>query len=48
MVPRVRAESHGINVNSMGFAGSLLVKNQEQLQRLQEPGPLELPRQVAG
>ncbi|HYO74437.1 MAG TPA: ATP adenylyltransferase, partial [Archangium sp.] len=30
-----------------GFAGSLLVKNQEQLLRLQELGPLELLRQVA-
>jgi ATP adenylyltransferase len=47
LVPRARAESHGINVNAMGFAGSLLVKNQEQLQRLQELGPLELLRQVA-
>jgi sulfate adenylyltransferase (ADP) / ATP adenylyltransferase len=47
LVPRARAESHGINVNAMGFAGSLLVKNLEQLQRLQELGPLELLRQVA-
>ncbi|HEX5754242.1 MAG TPA: ATP adenylyltransferase [Archangium sp.] len=47
LVPRARAESHGINVNAMGFAGSLLVKNQEQLQKLQELGPLELLRQVA-
>ena len=47
LVPRARAESHGINVNAMGFAGSLLVKNTEQLQRLQELGPLELLRQVA-
>ena len=47
LVPRARAESHGINVNAMGFAGSLLVKNPEQLQRLQELGPLELLKQVA-
>ncbi|MFY0565400.1 ATP adenylyltransferase family protein [Archangium lansingense] len=47
LVPRAKAESHGINVNAMGFAGSLLVKTQEQLQRLQELGPLELLRQVA-
>ncbi len=48
LVPRARAEAHGINVNAMGFAGSLLVKTQEQRERLQESGPLELLRQVAG
>ncbi len=47
LVPRPRAEAHGINVNAMGFAGSLLVKTQEQLQQLQELGSLELLRQVS-
>jgi sulfate adenylyltransferase (ADP) / ATP adenylyltransferase len=46
-VPRAQAEVEGINVNALGFAGSLLVKNPEQLQRLQELGPMELLRQVA-
>jgi sulfate adenylyltransferase (ADP) / ATP adenylyltransferase len=46
LVPRSCAESHGINVNAMGFAGSLLVKTPEQLQKLQELGPLEILRQV--
>ncbi|WNG38884.1 ATP adenylyltransferase [Archangium violaceum] len=46
LVPRACAETHGINVNAMGFAGSLLVKTPEQLQKLQELGPLEILRQV--
>ncbi|PTL75259.1 ATP adenylyltransferase [Vitiosangium sp. GDMCC 1.1324] len=46
LVPRSCAETHGINVNAMGFAGSLLVKTPEQFQKLQELGPLELLRQV--
>ena len=46
LVPRARAESHGINVNAMGFGGSLLVKTQEQCRQLEALGPLELLRQV--
>ncbi|HEX8437779.1 ATP adenylyltransferase [Archangium sp.] len=46
-VPRAHAEVEGINVNALGFAGSLLVKTEEQFQRLQQLGPLELLRQVA-
>jgi ATP adenylyltransferase len=47
MVPRPRAEALGININALGFAGSLLVKTPEQLQQVQTLGPLELLRQVA-
>jgi ATP adenylyltransferase len=47
VVPRSRAESLGINVNALGFAGSLLVKTREQLQELEALGPLELLRGVA-
>jgi sulfate adenylyltransferase (ADP) / ATP adenylyltransferase len=47
LVPRPRAEAHGINVNALGFAGSLLVKTQEQLRQVEALGPLELLRQVS-
>lgn len=47
LVPRAIAEVQGINVNAMGFAGSLLVKTQEQLQLLEAMGPMALLRQVA-
>ncbi|HEX8825450.1 MAG TPA: ATP adenylyltransferase [Archangium sp.] len=47
LVPRSQAEAEGINVNALGFAGSLFVKTEEQFQRLQALGPVELLRQVA-
>jgi ATP adenylyltransferase len=47
MVPRPRAEALGININALGFAGSLLVKTPEQFQQVQTLGPLELLRQVS-
>ncbi|WP_395850685.1 ATP adenylyltransferase [Cystobacter fuscus] len=46
LVPRACAESQGINVNAMGFGGSLLVKTEQQRQQLEEQGPMELLRQV--
>jgi ATP adenylyltransferase len=46
LVPRTQAEVQGINVNALGFAGSLFVKTEEQFQALQELGPVELLRQV--
>src|SRR6218665_1242994 len=46
LAPRACAESHGINVNAMGFGGSLLVKTQEQCLQLQALGPMELLRRV--
>jgi ATP adenylyltransferase len=47
LVPRSRAASHDINLNAMGFAGSLLVKTPEQLRQVQALGPLALLREVA-
>ena len=46
LVPRACAEVHGINVNAMGFGGSLLVKTPEQRERLEQMGPMALLRQV--
>nr|WP_277991256.1 ATP adenylyltransferase [Corallococcus macrosporus] len=48
LVPRGRAEALGVNVNALGFAGSLLVRTPEQFDAVAALGPLELLRQVAG
>ncbi|MBX2863917.1 MAG: phosphorylase [Leptolyngbyaceae cyanobacterium MAG.088] len=45
-VPRHQDDYLGISVNSLGFAGSLLVKNQEQLHQLKEIGPMALLKEV--
>jgi len=47
LVPRSEENHAGIPVNSLGFAGSLLVKNRAELEQLQEIGPLNLLRQVS-
>ena len=47
LVPR-RYEAHeAIAVNALGFAGCLLVRNEEQLHRLRALGPLHVLTQVA-
>lgn len=46
LVPRSKESHNDISVNSLGFAGSLLVKNQAELTQLQEFGPLKLLREV--
>ena len=48
LVPRRRAEWEGLNLNAMGFAGSLLVRTAAQLQRVREAGPAAALRAVAG
>ncbi len=47
LVPRSKENHAGIPVNSLGFAGSLLVRNQAELAQLQEMGPLNLLHQVS-
>ncbi|UCD23734.1 MAG: phosphorylase, partial [Gemmatimonadota bacterium] len=47
MVPRSLEKFRSISVNSLGFAGSLLVRNEEELGMVREVGPLEILRQVA-
>lgn len=47
VVPRSRGECDGINVNSLGFAGLLLVKNRAQLAQLRALTPLGLLQRVA-
>ncbi|MEM1238740.1 MAG: DUF4922 domain-containing protein [Cyanobacteria bacterium P01_H01_bin.26] len=45
-VPRRRDDYLGISVNSLGFAGSLLVKNQTQMNQLKQIGPITLLKEV--
>lgn len=48
VVPRSQEGSQGISVNSLGFAGALLVRNAEQMAHLKAIGPMTLLQQVAG
>lgn len=41
LVPRSREFWEGMSINALGYAGALLVRDQEQLRRLREAGPLE-------
>ena len=47
VVPRSYENFHSISVNSLGFAGALLVKNQEQMNIIKEQKPLTILRHVA-
>lgn len=47
IIPRLRECFEGISVNSLGFAGALLVRNSEQLQLLKDYGPMNLLKSVA-
>ena len=46
IVPRSQEEHAGISINSLGFAGSLLVKNREELEQLKQLGPIKLLNEV--
>jgi sulfate adenylyltransferase (ADP) / ATP adenylyltransferase len=47
VVPRLHECFESISVNSLGFAGALLVRNSEQLERLIEYGPMNILKSVA-
>lgn len=47
IVPRSQESCHGISVNSLGFAGSLFVKNPASLKLLKKISPLKLLSQVS-
>ncbi|XPM60251.2 MAG: ATP adenylyltransferase family protein [Leptolyngbya sp. IPPAS B-1204] len=47
MVPRKQEQFASIPVNSLGFAGTLFVRNQDQFERLKAIGPLRLLQEVA-
>jgi ATP adenylyltransferase len=46
-VPRRRGSFESISVNGLGFAGALLAKDDEELARLREVGPMTVLREVA-
>jgi ATP adenylyltransferase len=48
LVPRRRESTDGIAVNALGFAGSLFVRDADQLERVKRLGPLSLLGSVAG
>ena len=48
VVPRCRERHTGLAVNALGYAGTLLVKDQQQLETLQSTGCLPLLQAVAG
>jgi ATP adenylyltransferase len=47
LVPRSRESFESIAVNSLGFAGTLLVRNEQQMQLLKAHGPMTVLSQVA-
>lgn len=47
LVQRQQEHYQSIPVNSLGFAGSLLVKNQDQLALLKTLGPMTILQNVA-
>lgn len=47
LVPRSREFYDGISVNSLGFAGALLVRNRAQMEMMRERGPMHVLKSVA-
>ena len=47
VVPRSRACFESISVNALGFAGSLFLRSQDELERVRAVGPMQLLRAVA-
>ena len=47
LVPRSRERFESISVNALGFAGSLFVRNDAQLERVKQVGPMAVLREVA-
>ena len=47
LLPRTRGFFHSIEVNALGFAGSLLVRGPEQMAFVKREGPMTLLRNVA-
>lgn len=47
LVPRSREYFHSISVNALGFAGSLFVRDQEQMNAVSVAGPIKVLQQVA-
>ena len=48
LVPRTREHFERISINAMGFAGSLFVRDGEELGRVEAVGPLTILQAVSG
>ena len=46
VVPRLRESCGPVSVNSMGFAGSLFVRSQAELDYIKEQGPMRILSEV--
>lgn len=42
VIPRRREHSDGISINALAFAGTLLVSDEQQLEKVRKPGPLSV------
>lgn len=47
LIPRSRERFDSISVNALGFAGALLVRNEQQLKTLKDYGPMTILKSVA-
>ncbi len=47
IIPRAKEEFESISINSLGFAGSLFVRDEEQMQILKNYGPMNMLQNVA-
>lgn len=47
VVPRSQEEFESISINSLGFAGALLVRNNQQMQLVKDIGPMNILKKVA-
>ncbi len=47
LVPRSAEFCNGISINAMGFAGSLFVRSEQELESVQQTGPMNLLRAVS-
>jgi ATP adenylyltransferase len=48
IVPRLREGFEGVGINALGFAGSLFVRDNEQLNTIKRIGPMAMLRAVSG
>ena len=47
VVPRTKEHFQDISINALGFAGSLFVRDQNQLEQIKQYGPINVLQSVA-
>jgi ATP adenylyltransferase/5',5'''-P-1,P-4-tetraphosphate phosphorylase II len=47
MVIREKAESNGIPINALGYAGSFFLKNKEDIMKIKKFGPLKILKDIS-